>query len=98
LLTALLAVLAVYAIGSVATFAAYAWDKSAARSAGRRISERTLHLLALLGGWPGALLAQQVLRHKSRKQPFRIVFWFTVALNCGALVWFLWLLPQFPVS
>jgi uncharacterized membrane protein YsdA (DUF1294 family) len=95
LLTVLLAVLAVYATGSVAAFAAYAWDKSAAQRGGWRLSERTLHFLALIGGWPGALLAQQVLRHKSRKQPFRIVFWFTVALNCGALVWFL---RQFPVS
>ncbi|MEJ1377111.1 MAG: DUF1294 domain-containing protein, partial [Candidatus Sedimenticola sp. (ex Thyasira tokunagai)] len=41
------------------------------------------------GGWPGALIAQQKLRHKSKKQPFRVVYWFTVAANCGALVWLL---------
>ena len=46
-----------------------------------------MHWLSLLGGWPGALVAQQVLRHKSSKQSFRIVFWITVTINCGALAW-----------
>jgi uncharacterized membrane protein YsdA (DUF1294 family) len=40
-----------------------------------------------LGGWPGALVAQSVLRHKSRNQPFRIIFWLTVILNCAAIAW-----------
>ena len=60
------------------TFVAYALDKHAARQASRRVSERGLHLLALLGGWPGALIAQQVFRHKTRKQSFRRVFRLTV--------------------
>ena len=47
--------------------------------------EASLHVLALMGGWPGALLAQRVVRHKTRKQPFRTVFWATVALNCAIL-------------
>ncbi len=66
---------------SILTFLAYASDKSAAQQGSWRISEKTLHLLALIGGWPGALLAQQMLRHKSSKQAFRSVFWVTVALN-----------------
>jgi uncharacterized membrane protein YsdA (DUF1294 family)/cold shock CspA family protein len=72
---------------SVIAFAVYAWDKSAARSGAWRTEENTLQTLAQLGGWPGALIAQQVLRHKSRKAWFRLVFWVTVAVNCAALAW-----------
>jgi len=72
---------------SVATFIVYAIDKWAARNHRWRTSERTLHLLALIGGWPGALIAQQVFRHKSRKEAFRVVFWATVVLNCAAFAW-----------
>ena len=81
--------LGLYLIGSLITFLVYARDKSAAQRGGWRTSEGTLHLLSLLGGWPGAIIAQQSLRHKSRKQPFRSVFWITVLLNCGLFVWLL---------
>jgi uncharacterized membrane protein YsdA (DUF1294 family)/cold shock CspA family protein len=77
-----------YLVLSVLTFLAYARDKSAARKGRWRTSERMLHLLALAGGWPGALIAQQTLRHKSRKGSFRFVLWITVLLNCAVLVWF----------
>ena len=77
-----------YVAMSLATLAAYAWDKSAAQANRRRIPENTLHLFALLGGWPGALVAQQWLRHKSVKAPFLGMFWLTVMLNLGALAWF----------
>lgn len=82
-------ILLIYIAVSIATFIAYAVDKSAAQTGGWRTSENTLHLLALAGGWPGALIAQNSLRHKSRKQPFRVVFWATVLVNCTALVWLL---------
>lgn len=72
---------------SLATFLVYWMDKSAARSDHSRTPENTLHVLALLGGWPGAMIAQQILRHKSAKQEFRVVFWLTVIVNCAALVW-----------
>lgn len=74
-----------YLAASVATFIAYAADKSAAAKGAWRMRESTLHFLSLAGGWPGALLAQQVLRHKSAKQTFRQVFWATVVLNVMAL-------------
>lgn len=74
-------VLVIYLLLSVITFVVYAVDKSAARRGSRRIAEGTLHLLALGGGWPGALVAQQQLRHKSRKPSFRNVFWGTVVIN-----------------
>lgn len=82
-------VLAIYALASGVTFAAYAQDKSAARDGRWRTSESALHLLALTGGWPGALLAQEWLRHKSRKTEFRFVFWITVVLNLALLGWLL---------
>lgn len=75
-----------YFVLSVATFVVYAADKSAATSRSWRTPESTLHALALAGGWPGALLAQQFLRHKSTKPEFRQVFWATVLVNVGGLV------------
>lgn len=82
-------ILGVYLAASLLAFFMYAVDKSAARSGAWRTSEGTLHLLSLAGGWPGALVAQQVLRHKTRKQSFRSVFWVTVILNCALFVWLL---------
>lgn len=76
----------VYAGASVVTFFAYAFDKSAAQRGAWRTSEGTLHLLALAGGWPGALIAQQWLRHKSSKVEFRAVFWVTVVMNVAGFV------------
>lgn len=76
-----------YVAASVMTFFVYAIDKSAARRGGWRTPERTLHLLALAGGWPGALLAQRLLRHKTAKLPFRITFWTTVILNLAGFLW-----------
>lgn len=66
---------------SVVTFGMYALDKAQAANDGMRVPEARLHLLALVGGWPGGLLAQQFLRHKSVKPSFRQAFWITVALN-----------------
>lgn len=62
---------------SALSYAVYAADKRAAQQGRRRVPERILHLLVLLGGWPGALLAQQRLRHKTAKPRFLIVFWLT---------------------
>ncbi len=78
---------AAYAVMSFITFFAYAIDKSAAQRGRWRTSEGTLHIFALLGGWPGALVAQKTLRHKSRKVSFRVFFWATVLINCTALAW-----------
>jgi uncharacterized membrane protein YsdA (DUF1294 family)/cold shock CspA family protein len=82
-------ILGIYAGASIVAFLAYATDKSAAIHNRWRTSESTLHLISLAGGWPGALLAQKVLRHKSRKEGFRRVYWATVVLNCAAFVWLL---------
>ncbi len=73
--------LLVVGVMSLISFIVYGLDKSRAASGGRRIPERTLHLLALLGGWPGALLGQRRFRHKTVKLSFRIVFWLVVLLH-----------------
>lgn len=70
-----------YSAMSMATFIVYALDKRAARTGAWRVAENTLHGLSLLCGWPGALLAQELLRHKSAKPAFRRLFWLTVVLN-----------------
>ena len=82
-----IAVLALYLVASLVAFFAYAFDKSAALRNQWRTQESTLHLFALLGGWPGALAAQRLLRHKTAKASFQATFWVTVVLNCGALGW-----------
>jgi uncharacterized membrane protein YsdA (DUF1294 family) len=71
---------------SLVTLAVYWRDKSAARERRWRTRESTLQLLALVGGWPGALLAQRLLRHKCSKPSFQAIFYATVALNCSALL------------
>jgi uncharacterized membrane protein YsdA (DUF1294 family)/cold shock CspA family protein len=79
-----------YSAMSTATFIVYWLDKRAARKQGRggdgRVAENTLHALSLACGWPGALLAQHLLRHKSVKREFRRLYWLTVVLNIAAVV------------
>lgn len=76
-----------YLVASAVCFAAYAFDKAAARAHARRTPESMLLVLGLACGWPGGLLAQQWLRHKSVKQPFRAQFWITVVINVGAFIY-----------
>jgi uncharacterized membrane protein YsdA (DUF1294 family) len=83
-------VAALYLAASLVAAIVYGIDKSSARSGAWRTPETSLHLLALMGGWPGALAAQRIFRHKSRKPSFQFMFWVTVVLNCGVLVWFWW--------
>ena len=76
-----------YIGASAFAFLLYYVDKSAARKGKRRTPEATLHNIALIGGWPGALFAQQLLRHKSKKESFRRAFWVTVFINIAALIY-----------
>ncbi|MGY5451159.1 DUF1294 domain-containing protein [Agarivorans sp. MS3-6] len=83
------ALLVIYLVMSTITFILYALDKSAAQAGRWRVQEFKLHVFAFLGGWPGAMLAQQFLRHKTQKQDFRWVYYATVLLNCAALAYLL---------
>jgi uncharacterized membrane protein YsdA (DUF1294 family) len=65
---------------SVMAFAMHAFDKQAAIRGRRRIPEARLHLVEILGGWPGALLAMTLLRHKVRKGPYVFAFLAIVGL------------------
>lgn len=82
---------ALYVAGSVLAFALYRHDKRAAGSGAWRIPEKWLHAAELAGGWPGALLAQQRYRHKTRKLPFQAMFWLIVLIHQAAWANWLWL-------
>lgn len=77
--------LTLYILLSTLTCLAYGFDKLAARRGGARVSEATLHLLALCGGWPGALCGQRFFRHKTQKWTFQLTFFLTVLLNSTLL-------------
>lgn len=73
-------------LANLLTFLIYGGDKLAARKGWRRVPEATLLLFGALGGWLGALAAQQLFRHKTQKQPFKIWFILSVALNLVAVL------------
>jgi uncharacterized membrane protein YsdA (DUF1294 family)/cold shock CspA family protein len=75
-----------YVVLSAVTFFAYGWDKVSAQGGHWRTQEKTLHMLELLGGWPGAWLAQPLWRHKSRKERFKAEFQMAAAMNVAVLI------------
>ncbi len=79
-------ILVLYGISSSITYGLYALDKARAQQHGWRISESTLHLLELAGGWPGGLLAQEYNRHKTVKTSYQLTFWFMVGGNLVLLI------------
>ena len=83
-----LVLLLVYTVMSLVALLAYGFDKKAAQTGGYRVSEKTLIMLGLLGGWPGALIAQRVFRHKTAKQSFQTMFWVSVVANVGLVATF----------
>lgn len=71
----------VYFVSCTIAITLYVADKVSAVKGGWRVPEKTLHMVGLAGGWPGALIAQQFLRHKTVKAEFRATFWGTAILN-----------------
>lgn len=79
---------------SLLTFFIYGFDKNAAGTDRRRTPENTLHLLSLVGGWPGAWFAQRLFRHKLSKTSFMAAYWATVVAHMAAMgAWVGKLLP-----
>lgn len=83
----IIGVLTIYLLSSVATFATYRHDKQLSERNARRlkavdrVSEKLMHFLEFLGGWPGGLIAQQTLNHKNKKRPYQVIFWIIVAVH-----------------
>lgn len=80
-------VLGWYVVIGVLTYAVYAKDKQAAQQHNWRTPESTLHVLSLLGGWVGAMIAQHQLRHKTQKPKFRLRYYLTVLINLAGLLY-----------
>ena len=76
-----------YVLIGVVTYLVYAKDKQAAQKGTWRTPESTLHLLSVLGGWVGAMMAQNYLRHKTKKPEFRLAYYLTVLVNLAALLY-----------
>lgn len=85
-MSVVLAASTVYGLMSAITFVVYALDKRAAGRADRRTPEARLHVLELLGGWPGALLAQRLIRHKNAKVGYQVVFWLIGVIHAAGWV------------
>jgi uncharacterized membrane protein YsdA (DUF1294 family) len=84
-----------FLLASVLTLLVYGGDKLAARKAWRRVPESTLLVFGFVGGWPGAILGQQLFRHKTQKQPFKTWFIMTVIVNIAVLVGLFWFYPYY---
>lgn len=82
-----------FLLANVLTLVVYGGDKMAARNAWRRVPESTLLAFGFVGGWPGAILGQQLFRHKTQKQPFKTWFVISVILNVAVLVALYWFYP-----
>ncbi|KAF2118181.1 hypothetical protein BDV96DRAFT_643443 [Lophiotrema nucula] len=75
---------------SAVTFLLYGYDKMQARNLEWRVKEATLHIMEILGGWPGALIGQHYFQHKTRKTSFQIAFW-CIVLGWQAVWWAIWI-------
>ena len=82
--------LMIYGVMSAITFMVYGWDKRRAMTGGWRVRESALHMLELLGGWPGAMAGRAVFRHKGRKVSYRSVFALIVVAHVLAWALVMW--------
>ena len=82
-LTAEWLLLAIFTVSSLIGYGAIVLDKRFSQQKMWRIPEATLHIIEMLGGWPGSGTAQQMVRHKTRKLSYQITFWLIVAVHIG---------------
>ena len=80
-------ILILYLVMGGITYIAYSSDKSKAITKEYRTSEKLLHVLSLMGGWMGAMIAQQRFHHKTQKSSFQILFWITVFCNIAVVIY-----------
>lgn len=71
---------------SAIAFAMMGYDKRQSRNGGRRVAEKTLHTVELIGGWPGSLIGQRYFHHKTRKTSYQVLYWIIVAAH-GSFWW-----------
>lgn len=83
--------LASYLLLSFVAFICYGIDKRNAIKGRWRVSEKTLHLWAVIGGWPGALVAQKIFRHKTQKRSFIMMLWLGIIANISVFSYYLYL-------
>ncbi len=84
----------IYLVMSLVTIVVYIMDKRKAVKSQWRIPEATLHICELLCGWPGAMLAQVIIRHKNAKLPFQLIFWLMIFINTGAFAFIIFNSPK----
>ena len=86
----MLILLIIIGVMSLAAFAAFGLDKYKAKAGKWRIPERTLFLLALLGGGIGAFLGMKVFHHKTMHKQFVIGIPAIMVIQAVLLGWYLW--------
>ncbi len=84
-----------YLLLSFVVFIFYGIDKRNAIKGRWRVSEKILHLWAVVGGWPGALLGQKMFRHKTNKQSFIVMLWLSIIANISVFSYYLYLTRLF---
>lgn len=80
------AFLALTVLGNLLGYVLIIRDKKAAKAGGRRRPEDTFSMLALLGWWPGMLLAMRRVRHKTRKRSFQVQLAISAIFGTGIWV------------
>jgi len=88
------AVASTMSIMSVLSWTATWHDKRRAERGGQRVAERTMHVLELLGGWPGSFLARRRFRHKTRKTSFRVLSWLCTVTHVAVVAGIAWLIMR----
>lgn len=83
--------LAVLVVANLWAFGLFWFDKTQARAHGPRVAERLLLLFSLTGGL-GAWMGQHIMRHKTRKEPFRTLLGIAVAIHLIGVTILFWLL------
>jgi uncharacterized membrane protein YsdA (DUF1294 family) len=83
----LIVILSFYLVVNLLNLVLFWWDKRAARLSNWRVPESKLLLLALFGGFVGAFIGQNLFRHKTQKQPFKLLLWLAATVHLAIIYW-----------